>query len=227
MTDITTPPDHPAKFSADIMVKISQIVVAKSNMFDAPIRILDPMAGVGRIHKLHVPGYFHTTGLEIEPEWANQHGQTIEGDATEMPFDDNSFDIIATSPPYGNRMADQFVSKDGTKRMTYYHFLGRRLHENSAAGMHFGPQYQKTMREIFIECKRVLVPNGLIILNVSDFIKNGDVVDVVKWYKEMLIDLGYKVIRQDDIRTKRMRYGANHKLRVPSEAVITFQLRRF
>lgn len=226
---ITTPPDHPAKFSAPIMDLLD--VIVKRGLLERwvrrPVRILDPMAGVGTVHALAQEGTIVTTGLEIEPEWANQHPRTIEGDATDMPFGDGSFEMIVTSPPYGNRMADQFVSKDGTKRMTYYHFLGRRLHENSAAGMHFGDQYKKTMTDIFIECKRVLVEDGIIVLNVSDFIKNGDIVPVVEWYRDMLIGLGYRVMKDDEVKTRRMRYGANHKLRVESERVIVFQRRRF
>jgi ubiquinone/menaquinone biosynthesis C-methylase UbiE len=184
------------------------------------------MAGVGTIHGLARPGIV-TTGLEIEPEWADQHPMTIEGDATAMPFGDDSFELVMFSPPYGNRMADQFVSKDGTYRVTYYHFLNRRLHENSAAGMHFGPDYCKTMRSILVECKRVNTPDGFVVINVSNFIKNGEVIDVIQWYIDSMIDLGYRVMKDREVTTRRMRYGANHKLRVGSEHVITFKLRRY
>ena len=189
------------------------------------MRILDPMAGVGTIHQLADPDRIVTTGLEIEPEWAEQHPSTVEGDATDMPFGKEWFEMIVTSPPYGNRMADQFVSKDGTKRITYYHFLGRRLHENSSAGMQFGPTYCKTMRDILVECKRVLVPNGVFVLNISDFIRAGEVVPVVQFYVDEMTRLRYKVIADKAIPTPRMRYGTNHRVRVESERVIVFRKR--
>jgi len=222
--------EHPAKFSLGILQRIQDYVYAlPDTLFSGvkPIRILDPMAGVGTIHRLAVPGSIETVGLEIEPEWAEQHPDTIEGDATAMPFETDSFHIVCFSPPYGNRMADQFVSKDGTRRMTYYHTLGRRLHENSAAGMQWGDQYTKTMTSILIQCKRVCRSEGLIIINVSDHIRNREIIPVVQWYRDAMHDLGYKLLDDIKIETQRMRFGANHKLRVDFEHILVFRLRRF
>lgn len=215
---------HPAPFPNLIMNELRDVVIALLPMFDRrPVRILDPMAGIGRIHQLRTPGVVATTGLEIEPEWADQHRGTLEGDATDMPFGSETFEMIVTSPPYGNRMADQFVAGTDTHRVTYYHYLGRRLHENSAAGMHFGPAYWKTMRDILVECKRVLVPNGVFVLNISDFVRAGQVVDVVQFYLDEMFRLQYKVIADRAVPTQRMRFGANHRVRVGSERVIVFR----
>ena len=221
-----TAPKHPAPFSPTILAELRSVVDQLAPQFDRlPVRILDPMAGIGTIHRLQSPFTITTTGLEIEPEWAAQHPDTLEGDATDMPFGKECFEMIVTSPPYGNRMADQFVSKDGTKRITYYHFLGRRLHENSSAGMQFGPEYCKTMRDILVECKRVLVPDGVFVLNISDFIRAGKVVPVVQFYLNEMVRLKYKVIMDRSVPTPRMRYGTNHRVRVESERVIVFRKR--
>ena len=221
-----TAPDHPARFSQTILAELRWIVAELMQKFGHyPVRILDPMAGVGGVHQLQIPGAVATTGLEIEPEWAAQHPDTLEGDATDMPFGKECFEMIVTSPPYGNRMADQFISKDGTKRITYYHFLGRRLHENSSAGMQFGPAYCKTMRDILVECKRVLVPDGIFVLNISDFIRAGEIVPVVQFYIDEMVRLRYKVILDRRVPTPRMRYGTNHRVRVDSERVIVFRKR--
>ena len=216
--------EHPARFSGPIMEELELVVRSVADAMGRPIKVLDPMAGVGTIHRLAFLQGVETVGLEIEPEWAVQHPATIEGDATEMPFPSSSFDIVAFSPPYGNRMADQFVSKDNTRRITYYHFLGRRLHENSAAGMQWGDDYRKTMQKILIESKRVT--SNLVIINVSDFVRSASTVPVVRWYVDTMLGLRFKVIRDTSIETQRMRYGANGKLRVPFERVITFQKRR-
>jgi hypothetical protein len=224
MAEQMVAPPHPAKFSEPIVVELHKIVNAATTVFDrVPLRILDPMAGVGTIHRLRVPGLVTTTGIEIEPEWAEQHPDTIEGDASDIPFGNESFELVMFSPPYGNRMADQFVSKDGTHRITYMHFLGRRLHENSAACEHFGATYCKKMDRILVECKRVVVPGGWVTINVSDFIKGGGVVPVVDFYLQAMLGLRFRVVRDVEVPTKRMKFGANHKLRVRCERVITFQ----
>lgn len=113
------PPEHPAKFSAPILEVLAARVGAVADAgpyLTGPVRVLDPFAGVGGVHRLARPGEIETVGVEIEPEWANQHPDTIVGDATKLPFEDGSFDVVATSPCYGNRMADQHEAKDACKR---------------------------------------------------------------------------------------------------------------
>ena len=66
---------HPAKYT-DVLIPIFEKLLKGSNL------ILDPFAGTGKIHLLP----FETIGLEIEPEWANLHKNTIIGDATNMPL---------------------------------------------------------------------------------------------------------------------------------------------
>jgi hypothetical protein len=59
------------------------------------VRVLDPMAGVGRVHRL--PG--KTFGVELEAEWADQaNGPMYVGDCRQLPWRRNSFDVIAVSP---------------------------------------------------------------------------------------------------------------------------------
>ena len=227
MTDVEPRP-HPAKYSKPILDYLRQHV---NELHDASGRmvttVLDPMAGVGGIHELQEPLKIITWGVELEPEWAAQHHDTYEGDATNLEqWMDKSIDIVCFSPPYGNRMADQFNSKDPNRReVTYKHFLGRRLDERSVAGLQWGQHYMTTMSKVLIECKRVC--RGEIIINVSDFIRNRQVVPVVDWYVERMLSLGYAVVADWAIGTSRMRFGANSKLRVECERVITFRLQRF
>lgn len=235
--DVVEPVEHPAKYSKEIMQSLEHLItdyVTKVRyMWDT--RILDPMAGVGTIHNLSLPECITTVGLELEPEWADQHPQNVCGDARAMPFDNGEFDMVVFSPPYANRMADQFVAKDTSKRITYMHFLGRRLDERSAAGMHWGDDYRRTMRQVLIECKRVCL--GPIIINVSDFMRTvsatrkrvggQEQVPVVDFYRDTMFDLGYRVTLDLSIPTKRMKFGANGKLRVDCEHILQFEKRRF
>lgn len=114
-----TPVEHPAKFSGPILDHLQarvNAVAAAGPYLTGPVRVLDPFAGVGGVHVLAVPGEVETVGIELEPEWANQHPDTQVGDATKLPFEDGSFDVVATSPCYGNRMADAHEAKDPCKR---------------------------------------------------------------------------------------------------------------
>lgn len=101
---------HPAKFSDAIIEAITRWIPAGSVL-------LDPFAGVGRIHELRPE--VETWGVEIEEEWATQSEWTILGDATTDLGDvaeahalHYGFDVIATSPSYGNRMADKHNARE-------------------------------------------------------------------------------------------------------------------
>lgn len=203
---------HPAKFTTALMKKFEQIIPVGS-------RVLDPFAGTGKIHLLP----FETVGLEIELEWANLHPDTLLGDATKMPFDDGSFDVICTSPTYGNRMADCHNAKDGSKRNTYTHVLGRKLSENNTGQMQWGEKYRELHKKAYAECRRVVKPNGLFILNVKDHIRKGVVVNVNQWHVEELIRQGFVFKEQYKIDVPSNRYGANHDKRLPYEYITVLE----
>ena len=101
---------HPATFSDPILAAID------AALGDAET-VLHPFAGIGGIHRLNRS----TVGVELEPESAEQHPNTIVGNALDLPSPDDIFDAIATSPTYGNRMADHHDAKDGSTRHTYRH----------------------------------------------------------------------------------------------------------
>lgn len=103
---------HPAKFSPEVMDAIGDITRRRVTRGR---RVLDGFAGTGRIHRLGESWGWDTTGIEIEPEWANMDPRTIVGDATRLPFPDRSFWAYITSPCYGNRMADHHDAKEKCK----------------------------------------------------------------------------------------------------------------
>lgn len=180
----TTIPPHPAKFSASILDKIVEQLaplIPPGAVYD----VLDPFAGVGGVHKLEGRIPVRTTGVELEREWAAAHPQTEVGDSRSLRFPDGTFDLIVTSPSYGNRMADSHEAREvcqackgtGTrddegnggecdrcggagrneyKRLTYRHQLGRPLSEGSGSGLHWGAKYRLLHAEVWRECLRVL-----------------------------------------------------------------------
>lgn len=199
---------HPAKFSDGLLSIFIEMIPDGS-------KVLDPFAGTGKIHLLP----FETTGLEIEPEWAELHPQTICGDATNMPFADSCFDVICTSPTYGNRMADSHVAKDGSIRNTYTHTLGRKLHDNNSGKMQWGEKYRELHENAYKECYRVLKDNGLFILNVKNHIRKGKEVDVFKWHIDCLEKLGFSLIEVKTLKVRGNGFGANGKTRTNFEYV--------
>lgn len=217
---------HPAKWSDNVLDEVyKQIKSAKRARAKAggsgPMRVLDPFAGVGKIHRLMDLGYCETVGIEIEPEWACGDSRTLVGDALALPFPDKSFDGIVTSPTYGNRMADHHEAKDKSKRNTYRHYLGRMPTEGSAAIMQWGPEYRVFHREAIEEMIRVAETFAMI--SMSDHIRKGEQQPVVTWWVDTLAEYGCKgkVVK---VPTPRHRHGANHDVRVQGEALIVVKI---
>lgn len=96
---------HPCPFPDEIVNAARSLLPV-----DRYPRIVDPFAGIGRVHKL--PN--ETVGIELEPEWAEWHPSTVVGDAREIPYPDGHFDGAFTSPCYGNRMADSYTGENDT-----------------------------------------------------------------------------------------------------------------
>ena len=112
MTTTTPLLDHPAKFTPAIVDAIGELVLDHfaPPVLDRPPALLDPFAGVGGIHALRPE--VETHGVELEPEWAAASPWTEVGDATSLRWADDTFDVVATSPCYGNRMADHHDAEE-------------------------------------------------------------------------------------------------------------------
>lgn len=190
------PRAHPAPFSLPVLDYIATVLEEEAELRNKKkLRVLDPFAGIGRIHDLP----HDTVGVELEPEWAQQHPKTEVGDATNMRFRAKSFDVVAYSPCYGNRMADSHNNKDACKacegwgqwyeqvdnksylvtcksckgtalshRRSYTHYLGHKLSDNSAGDMHWGPKYRRFHWRFLEEADRVLRVSGLHVLNIAN-----------------------------------------------------------
>lgn len=210
---------HPAKFSQPILDELARRLATL--LPDRESLILDPFAGTGRVHSL---GY-NSIGIEIEPEWANLHPHTIVGDATDLPFPDQSFDAIITSPVYGNRASDHHNAKDGSRRVTYTHTLGRPLHPNNAGQLQWGAgasgdAYRLLHHRAWDESYRVLRPGGFVFLNVSDHVRRGEVQLVTWWHHAQWVSRGCVTWAKIPLATARMRFGENHAARVANEWLI-------
>jgi tRNA G10 N-methylase Trm11 len=193
------------------------------------VRLLDPFAGTGGIHKIPdllgpVDVHIQTYGLEIQPMWACAHQRTWVGNALDNGYDDNSFDFIMTSPCYGNRMADHHNAKDGSKRITYRHYYGEDLEEENAGTLQWtNPEYKIFHAAAWAESLRVLKRGGIFVVNISNHIRGGEEMPVVEWHLECLLKLGLFLEYTERVRTPRMRMGANAHLRVEYEHILVMR----
>lgn len=210
--DLPATVKHPARYSASILEVLGRWI-------EPGQRVLDQFAGTGLIHKIDA----ETWGIELEPEWASLHPRTINGNALALPFRDGSFDVVATSPTYGNRMADHHEAKDDTRRITYRHTLGRALHPDNSGQLQWGPKYRDFHERAWGEVWRVLKPGGAFILNVKDHIRSGEVMPVCDWHIEACKALGFTVARLARPDVPGMRFGQNAEARIETELVALFR----
>lgn len=241
-------PLHPAKFSDPILDKLAALVTAEARRIrgrvtDRPVTVLDPFAGVGRIHRLARPGRVRTWGLEIEPEWAACHQDTVCTDAidwlTGHPYlrmmgdgvwtdgAPNGFDIVATSPCYGNRLSDHHEARDGSTRRSYRHDLGRPLTENSSGALPWGPAYWTFHAEAYRRIRAALRPGGLFLLNVSDFYRRKALVSAVEWHRGTAMGAGFLHGGRDvPILTRRLQGVGTEDTAARADHEVILRLRR-
>lgn len=89
--------------------------------------------------------------------------------------------------------------------------------------MHFGQAYCEKHTRIYAHLYELLKNNGIMLINVSNFIRKGVEVNVCEWTKETIIDLGFKFVCERKISTPRMGYGANRSARVSTESILVFK----
>lgn len=206
---------HPAKFNKLILKAIEDAL----SSLPPESTVVDPFAGTGLIHKLP----HRTVGIEIAGEYARMHRDTIHGDALDILPLVSGYEAIATSPTYGNRMADQYDGRDGSKRNTYRTALDRPLDPNNSGGMQWGPKYRDFHAQAWMIAVLNLRPGGLFVLNMKDHIRSGVRQNVTDWHVRTLQDLGLTLVERKRIDVPGLKFGANSDLRVDYEEVILFR----
>jgi hypothetical protein len=218
--------EHPAPFSDRILATIAARLVEQG-----PLDVLvDPFAGTGRVHDLrHLASVARTIGVELEPEWAAKHPDTICGDALRLrevlaSVGVAQVDAVCTSPTYANRLADHHEARDDSVRLTYRHTLGRPLTDGNAGALQWGERYRVFHIAAWAEAVAVLRPGGVFVLNVKNHIRRGVEQRVVEWHVDELAHRhGLELLALDAVPTRGLAVGANATTRTPAEIVATFR----
>lgn len=228
---------HPAKFTDSILE------VMRRTLDDNAVEGvgIDPFAGVGGMCGLD-NGSRHTVGVEIEQpwvRWAQEQGRDVQlGDSTRRDFGRDfqpcQFDYAVTSPTYGNRFADKHRARDGSTRRSYTHDLRAMtgddeytLHPHNTGGEKWGKKYWIMHKVVYGNLWHVLKDGGLFVLNVSDHVRNKQVVPVAEWHLKAVEATGFSVKSMEEVETPRMRMGANRDARVEYEMVYVFEKEPF
>lgn len=207
------PRPHYTRYNKDVIAAI-EVRIGDSKM------ILDPMAGtMERLAVLEDParGWHLVHGVEYEPEWVEgyKHPRLVCGDARSLPFPNEHFDAIIVSPSYGNRDADRTGDWwDNVDRKTYAGALGRNVTAGSLCVPFEDPEYKIGHTLAWCEAVRVLKPYGLFVINLKNHIKQGQIVRVSQWHREVLRDLlRLREIDDTAIPTTGRLSGENYKVR--------------
>lgn len=215
--------EHPAKYSDELMPFLVAALKGARN-------VLDPFGGSGKIFSIEnqLPGT-EIFAIEIEHEWASMNPRTLLGDALDLSrWPDGFFASVCTSPTYGNRLADHHNARDNTKRPTYTHTLGRKLHPNNSGQLHWGPKYRAFHMLAWLEAKRVLEPGGIFVLNIKDHYKTkkkgqpAERQNVTAWHRAALEFLGFTFIKEDQVPVSGNGFGKNGNVRMPYESILIF-----
>ena len=212
---------HPAKYTDSFFALFAEILNGREN-------VLDPFAGTGKIAKIKQYGYAgEIYANEIEPEWLRPNEYDCDHltfcDAEFLDFPPSFFSAICTSPTYGNRMADHHNAKDGSKRNTYTHCLGRQLSEGNTGKMQWGKDYIEKHERVYAHLTALLKPNGIFVLNIKNHIRKGCEIDVTAFHIKALTECGLSVVDKHFVKTPSVRYGANFDKRTDGEYIVVLK----
>ena len=102
--------------------------------------------------------------------------------------------------------------------------LGRPLTPGNSGALQWGEEYRALHVAVWTECRRVLKPGGIFVLNVKDHIRGGVLQEVTKWHSVALLMLGFVCTCRVHVPCPGQRHGANGHLRVEYESVLQFRL---
>lgn len=224
---------HPAKYSSSVLDALGELwdFWLQPPEPDRPSRVLDPWAGVGRIHRIASLAV-RTFAVELELNWAasTEHAnRTVSATTRRLPFADGVFDAVTGSPVYMNRMRDSHMARDTSKRNTYTHqmraltgFKDEQLHPDNMGAM-TNTQYRAAAAEHIAELLRVSKPGAFWFINLSNSIEDGEENNCVEQWINWLTLRSLHIREVRPVATPRNGFGANGDARCDYEVVVVAQ----
>ena len=216
---------HPATYTdallpifAELLLKSQLAPQVSGTVGPGPAKILDPFAGTGKIARLRAwlpQAEFY--GYEIEPEWAEQaraagcvmHHRRQPADALPRRHVRRHLHEPDLREPHGR-------SPRGARRQPAPHLPARARPAADARelrGAAMGrEEYRALHVAVWTECRRVLKPGGIFVLNVKDHIRGGVLQEVTNWHAVTLLMLGFVCTRRVHVPCPGQRHGANGHL---------------
>ena len=179
----TSDPDHPAVFPVEIPRRLIKLFSFHGEM------VLDPFGGIGTTAIAAAELGRHATCIEQNADFAkvirkrcNGTTAVIHGDSRKMDgIADNSVGLVVTSPPYWNKAN---------------YGKGRANLGNEA----IYPQFFASIRPVFAECFRVLMPGRklcLVTANVNQHTEHGLLTfPLAADFVQLLRDIGFVIINE-------------------------------
>lgn len=211
--------EHPAKFSEGIVETMAQL------LFDRPGCVFDPFAGTGRLRELEALGPWCVHTVEYEPEWAMHDPLTWLGDARDLPFENERFPVVATSPTYGNGLGQRrhYPNERGKgKRYAYPDHLRRDLTEGNTGAVRWGKKYRQLHWPAWREQVRILAQGGRLLLNFRDSLKKDILQPISGWHVKTLCEFGLTFVGAAAVGTSGMRAGKGNNPLGSGEVIFVF-----
>jgi DNA modification methylase len=173
---------------------------AKANLFlleqlvqrysDPGDLVLDPMGGTGSVLIGLTSNRRVATG-DIEVQWARLLGQNLkrlarqslfalatpgmgcQWDAMKLPLAAGQVDFCVTSPPYYDSFGSWDARSNILEERYNEHGLSYGVAEQQIANHHVYEDYLRAMREVYVECYRVLRHQGKLALILKDLWLNA------------------------------------------------------
>ena len=170
------------------------------SLYSKPCQIvLDPMCGIGTslVEAIHLGR--HAIGVELEPRWASLannnlaharsqgapgHGHAVQGDSRRLGRGlldryAGQVALILTSPPYGPSLHGQVRKSDhGVQKFDYRYSRNpdNLAHLPLTAGRK--PAFEAVLGEILAGCRRMLAPDGRLVMTVRPYRRAGRLIDL-------------------------------------------------
>lgn len=176
--------------------------------------VLDPMCGIGTtlVEAIHLNRY--AIGVELEPRWVNiaagniTHalGQGAAGRALVVQGDARALGhgladhymgharLILTSPPYGSSLHGQVrKGEHGVRKFDYRYSHNPDNLAHLPQTTKRKPGFDQVLAEILAACRRMLHPNGHLVMTVRPYRRAGRLVDLPGQVEQLAAGSGLRL----------------------------------